>query len=171
MFFYFFTSTSICWVPTMYRFPTMLKMILQISFLPSCLPSVLAFLPSFLISSLPSLLASFLTGSSLWISRRGKGMLMWLRYSLPKCKTIFIMYYLIASIRHNGLDTSYSQTPLTFPLPCYGFTNSGHSITFIELKGNEMKWKPSTFLKVRDRECIWQREAQNCVYPQIRWQS
>lgn len=52
----------------MCRFPTKLKVIFQISFFPSCLPTVLVFLPSFLSSFLPSLLASFLIGSSLCIS-------------------------------------------------------------------------------------------------------
>ena len=88
----FFTSTSICWVLSTYRFPTRPKMIFQLSSHPSCPPACPCL--SFLISFLPPLLASLLIGSSLCMWRRGKGMCMWPLYRLPTNKTAFIVYYL-----------------------------------------------------------------------------
>lgn len=88
--------------------------------------SFLSFLPSFFFCPslpffyffLPSLLASFLIGSSLCMSRRGQKMWVWFLYCLPTNKATFIVYYLTLSIRHNGLDTSCSQTLfLTFSVP------------------------------------------------------
>ena len=61
----------------------------------------LVFLPSWFCYFFPSSLAFFLTGGSLCVARRVRGMMMWLLCCLPKSKTIFIfiVYYLIVSTR------------------------------------------------------------------------
>lgn len=130
----------------MCKFPTMLKMIFWYSclFFFFWLPAILDFLPSLLTSFLHLyLLPSSLVAHYIYSGREKE---CWCGSCLPINKTVFIVYYLTVSIRHKGLDTSYSQTPFLFH--CLTMTLQIVDIQPHSLNWNGLKWKPSTFLRL-----------------------
>lgn len=139
------------------------------SFLSFCPPADLVFLPSWFCYFFPSSLAFFLTGSSLCVARRVRGMMMWLLCCLPKSKTIFIfiVYYLIVSTRQKVLHTSSNLSHVSnFPTASLMALWMADIVFFIKLQRNGMQ--AISISKSKRLRMNLGGEAQKCAWPQIR---
>lgn len=127
-------------------------------FLPTCLPSF--FLSYFHLCFIPSSLITH----CVW-PREKKPCWSGSCAIFQQAKLLTLTVYLIVFVRHK--DLSFSLTHLSnFFLALRRVDIQAHL-----LKWNGMKREPSILLKVRAWESFWERKAQNCVWPEIRWQS